>query len=233
MTKLAKSKKEKPIVLSLGGSILVQENINIAFLKRFRKFILSQLKKGRSFIIVCGGGLSARKYMQAAKMLCHTSQINYDHVGLCATELNAALVHFLLSECCYKEIYTDYTKKIDFKNVMIGSGFHKGTSTDYAAVSFAHLYGSSAVYNLTNVDSIYTKDPRKFKDALPLKDLSWFQYKRMIGSEWHSGMHIPFDPLASSLASRLKLAVYVLNGLDLNNFGACLDGKKFKGSIIY
>jgi len=48
------------MVLSLGGSLIIPDNININYLKKFKKTILKNTKRYK-FIIVCGGGNIARK----------------------------------------------------------------------------------------------------------------------------------------------------------------------------
>jgi uridylate kinase len=58
--------KKKVIVLSLGGSLIIPEKINVKYLKDFKKTILKN-KNNYKFIIVCGGGSIARKYISALK----------------------------------------------------------------------------------------------------------------------------------------------------------------------
>ena len=50
----------KTIVISLGGSIVVPEEIDIKFLTEFKNMIERLIKKGYRFIIICGGGSIAR-----------------------------------------------------------------------------------------------------------------------------------------------------------------------------
>jgi uridylate kinase len=47
----------KLFVLSLGGSIIIPDDIDTKFLKQFRAAILKQIKKGNRFVIVTGGGI--------------------------------------------------------------------------------------------------------------------------------------------------------------------------------
>ena len=54
--------KKKVIVISLGGSLIIPNQINYPFLKDFRK-ILENNKKKYKFVVVCGGGKTARNYM--------------------------------------------------------------------------------------------------------------------------------------------------------------------------
>ena len=54
----------KPIIISLGGSIVVPDKIDYNFLKKFRALILKHVKKGKRFVLICGGGATARLYQK-------------------------------------------------------------------------------------------------------------------------------------------------------------------------
>ena len=57
---------EKIIVLSLGGSLIVPDKPNQEFLNSFKKTLEKNYKKYK-FIVVCGGGKIARKYISGLK----------------------------------------------------------------------------------------------------------------------------------------------------------------------
>ena len=96
----------------------------------------------------------------------------------------------------------------------------------------ASLYGASTVINLSNIDYVYNKDPRKFKNATAIKEMSWKNYKKMIGGKWSPGKHVPFDPVASSTAAHHKQKVIIVNGKKLANLKKLLEGTSFSGTII-
>ena len=58
--------KKKVIVLSLGGSLIVPEKSNFKFLDNFVKTLRKNYHKYK-FVVVCGGGSIARKYIQALR----------------------------------------------------------------------------------------------------------------------------------------------------------------------
>ena len=103
-----------------------------------------------------------------------------------------------------------------FKKVLVAAGWLPGCSTDYDAVLWAKKLGAKYVVNLTNTDYVYTKDPKKFKDAVPLKKLSWSEYKKLISVKWSAGLSTPFDPVASRAAEKSRLKVLLINGKRLN-----------------
>ncbi len=77
----------KLVVISLGGSIVFPKNINVRFLKNFQKLVNGEVKQGRKFIIVVGGGCFARVFQDAAEKLCKISDEEKDWIGIRATRL--------------------------------------------------------------------------------------------------------------------------------------------------
>ena len=77
------------IVISLGGSIIVQEKINYKFLNEFKRIILKH--KEYKFIIVTGGGKTARTYIEAARKE-KLSEEEISFLGILTTRLNANLI---------------------------------------------------------------------------------------------------------------------------------------------
>ena len=216
------------IVISLGGSAFVKKELDRKFLEKFRKIILKRSQKNRFFIYV-GGGRTARNYQQALG----GNAADRDWIGIYATRLNAQLLRLFFRKAADKKVIEDPTKKIKVKkNVVFAAGWKPGWSTDYDAVLLAKNIGAKLVVNLTNVDYVYDKDPRKFRAAKPLPKLSWPQFKKIIGGKWKPGLHAPFDPVAAKAAAKSGIKVAVLNGKNLKNFENFLYGKKFRGTLI-
>lgn len=225
--------KKQTFIISLGGSVIVPDEVDVNFLKKFRQLILNFVKKGGRVVIIAGGGGTNKKYNQAAQKAAKVKKIDLDWLGIAATKLNAELLRVIFSKRAYDKVAVNPTEKVKTKkNIIIASGWLPGCSTDKDAVFWAKNFGAGIVVNLTNVDYIYHKDPRKFKDAKPLKKLSWKKYKKLIGSKWIPRLHTPFDPMASRLAEKRGIEVVVMRGNDINNFKKFLNGKKFKGSVI-
>lgn len=217
------------IVLSLGGSIIFPDDIDMDFLTRFKEMILKEKKK---FIIITGGGKICRRYIEAAKKLSKCRQSDLDWIGIRSTETNAELVRSMFSDVTTDTIQPDYNTKVEFKKVLVGCGFVPGTSTDFDAVMYAKNYGAKVVINMSNIEYAYDSDPRKNPNAKKLENVSWKDFRKIVGDKWDAGGNFPFDPIASKKAEEIGLKVIILKGTDLDNLKNCLDGKKFKGTII-
>ena len=221
------------IIISLGGSLIVPENIDVNFLKKFRKLILEYVKKGNKVAIMCGGGRTARYYIKEANKVKKNTNRNNDLIGLMATRLNAELIRAIFSDYAYDNVVYDPTKRIKTdKKIIIGAGYLPGCSTDKDAVLLAKTLNSKTVINLTNVDYVYDKNPKIYKDAKPIEKMSWKDFLKIIGTKWKAGRNVPFDPLAAIEAKKSKLKVIIINGNNLKNFKNVLYGKKFNGTVI-
>jgi uridylate kinase len=220
--------KEK-LVISLGGSLICPEDVDFEFIKKFKNLILKQKKKW--FIICCGGGKVARKYQKTARFFSKNNK-DLDWLGIFATYLNAQIVKIAFGKRAFKKILSR-PQKIKSKKIVIASGWKPGFSTDLDSVLWAKENNIKSILNLTNIDFIYEKDPRKFKNAKPIFEISWKDYRKLISKKFKPGMNVPFDPIASKLAQRLKLKTFFLNGRNFSNLEKFLKGEKFKGTIIY
>jgi uridylate kinase len=225
---------KKIFVISLGGSVLVPNKIDIEFLKKFKNIIKEEIKNGKKFIIIVGGGKTARNYQNAAKRVIKVSNEDLDWLGIHATKINAHLLLTIFRKYAYYRIIKNPKEKIKLKEkILIAAGWKPGFSTDYDAVLLAKTYGSDTIINLTNVDYVYDKDPNKFKDAKPFEKISWKDYLNLIEEKWIPGMSAPFDPIASKLAQKFKFKAVIINGNNLKNLKNYLENKNFKGTLIY
>lgn len=220
------------VVLSLGGSLIVPNELDVEFLKKFKEAIIDFIRQGNKAIIVCGGGKTCRNYINAAKNISKIKNIELDKLGIKSTELNAELLRVIFGKYSYPNIEPDFKKKnLKFK-ILVGCGLEPGHSTDYDAVMWAKNYKAEYVVNLTDVDYVYDKSPRKYPDAKPLPKLSWKEMQKIVGNKWSAGAQFPFDPAATKMAAKLKIKIVFLNGKNIDNFKNFLNGKKFIGSVI-
>jgi uridylate kinase len=228
------TKKHQPvehIIISLGGSLIAPDSIDFGFLKNFQHSLQKYLKS-KKFFIITGGGKIARKY-QDALLEFGAKNSDRDWLGIDITRLNARIIRQMFWGDAYPDIITDPTKQIKTnKKVLIAGGYKPGWSTDYVSVLIAKKYGIKTIINLTNIDYVFDKNPSKFPDAKPLKEIDWNNFMKLVGDKWQPGLSMPFDPRASKLAAKLKLKVLMINGKNLERFEDFLNNKPFIGTII-
>ncbi|OGZ52544.1 MAG: hypothetical protein A3B25_01425 [Candidatus Ryanbacteria bacterium RIFCSPLOWO2_01_FULL_48_26] len=219
-------------VISLGGSIINPGKIDAKFLREFHKLILS-LSKSNKFFIVTGGGRPAREAQEAAKVVSKPTPVDLDWIGIAATKVYAELLRSIFGKEAYKRVLSDPSKRVSgLKKINFFSGWKPGWSTDYVAVKIAETYGVGIVINLSNIDYVHDRDPRKYKNANKFERLTWEEFNRLFSGRWRPGAHVPFDPLAARLAEKLGLQVVVMNGSRLKNLKDFLQRKRVKGTII-
>jgi uridylate kinase len=225
-------------VMSIGGSLIVPgDGIDTQFLINLNDFIRKELakNKNRQFFLVAGGGHVARKYRDAGEeVLKHRLIIDdLDWLGVHATRLNAQLLRTIFRDIAHPYVIKHYEiiRKVT-EPVVVAAGWKPGWSTDYDSVLLCEDYGIKEVINLSNVEKVYDKDPREHVSAKPIDNISWKDFRKIIGDKWTPGMHAPFDPIASQKAEELGVRVAVLSGHDFVNLKNYFSGKKFVGTVI-
>ncbi len=223
----------KIFVIALGGSVIMPGKINSRFLRNFRKLILKQLKKGNQFIIVAGGGKIARSYQAAAAKITRLSYEDMDWLGIHSTRLNAHLLRTIFKKEADPVVVDSEKKpiKLDGK-VIIASGWRPGWSTDYIAIRIAKKIGSQSAIIAGRPAFVYTKDHQKYKDAKPIRRISWRDYRKLIGSRWIPGLSSPVDPIGAKAAQKWRIKAIIVKGTNLKNLKNLLEGRKFVGTII-
>lgn len=220
-------------VISLGGSIIVPDEVDTHFVRGFVKLISEQVRRGHQFFVVTGGGATARKYISAAKKLGKISAFDLDWMGISATKLNAQLLNSAFGKLARRGIINDPSEASrGLKKVNIVSGWKPGWSTDFVATKIAQTYGAKTVINLSNIDYVYTADPRKNPRAKKLQKLTWAEFRKLFGSRWDPGANLPFDPVGARLAEKQGIAVIVMDGRNIENLKRLFDRQSFRGTRI-
>lgn len=226
-------------IISLGGSIVAPEKVDTVFLTSFVALIRAHLEKNASnrVILIVGGGAPARVYQSAFREIMGSEKAPadaQDWIGIMATRLNAELVKACFGDLCDDKVVTDPTaaEVVFAGKVLVAAGWKPGFSTDFDAVMLAERFSAKTVVNLSNIEKVYTADPRKVPDAKPLDRIGWKEFRAMVGDTWEPGKNVPFDPIASRKASELGLSVIAAGGRDISNLQAILEGREFVGTTI-
>jgi uridylate kinase len=228
-------------VISLGGSLIAPDKVDVAFLRSFRKAVLEHLEgeAERRVILVCGGGGPAREYQGAYRAVLSDSAPGepdaeaQDWLGIAATRLNAELVRFLFQPFCPQPVVQDPTAVSVFPGrVLVAAGWKPGFSSDYDAVLLARRFQAETLVNLSDVARVYSADPRTDPAARPLDRLRWAELQALVGTTWEPGRKVPFDPVATAEAARAGLRVVVAAGRNIDNLKKILSGREFEGTVV-
>lgn len=229
------NENQKTFVISLGGSMIVPDEVNTQFLQDFKSLIVSFVEKGYRFFIITGGGKIARMYNNAAGDIGKPESHDLDWMGIQTTRVNAELVRILFKEYAPEKIVYGAGEATQFQThgVVVGGGWQAGGSSDQVTVLLAKEIGATYIINLSNISFVYNADPKTHLEAQKITDISWRDYRNIIPSEWIPGLNTPFDPTASRMADEEGMEVAIMNGNDLNNLRTFLDGGEFEGTLIH
>jgi len=226
--------KKRVIVLSLGGSLIIPENVDEKYLKEFKKIILKNTKKYK-FIIACGGGSIARKYISALKKAGFNERFQ-SLSGISATRMNARFMNYFFKMEPEKGIpHTKSTlKKYLKKRDVVFCGaleYNPNQTSDSTAAQIARSYKTIFI-NLTNVKGLYDKNPKKYRNAKFIKEISWKNFdKKANESKYHPGQHFVLDQTASKIILENKIPTYII-GKDMKQLDNILNSRKFTGTLI-
>ena len=221
------------IVVSVGGSLIVPDQIDSEFLKKFKDLILEKVQRGFSFTIIAGGGKVCRRYQEAANSITPLSPQDLDWLGIQVTRLNGQLLRNIFAGYAHPQVIKNPTIDIDADEpIIIAAGWQPGCSTDYDAVLMAKNLDARKLVNLSNIDYVYTEDPRKNPNAKKIERTTWQEFRKLLPEKWDPGLSSPFDPIAAKEAEALGLEVAIMNGAKLQEFSNYLDEKPFVGTVI-
>jgi uridylate kinase len=228
---------QETIVMSVGGSLIVPGEIDTSFLAVFKAFIENETSAhGRRFIVITGGGKTARKYADAAKSVAALDTEDLDWLGIHATRLNGHLLRTVFKSIAYPIMLTNPDDVLDAPKdapLIVAAGYRPGASTDLRAVQIAERVGAVKVINLSNTDYVYTDNPNTNPDAQKIEDIAWSEFRKLIPEEWDPGLSSPFDPIAAKEAEAKGIEVACINGAHLDELANYLDGKAFRGTRIH
>mgnify|MGYP006054664505 FL=1 len=224
------------IVMSVGGSLIVPDAIDTTFLSNLKTFIETETANGRRFIIIAGGGRTARNYQDAAATVSTLTSEDLDWMGIHATRLNGHLLRTVFRDIAHPVMVTNPDEVLDIPNtskVVIASGYRPGSSTDLRAIQIAERVGAKKVINLSNIDYVYTADPRKDSTAEKITDTTWSEFRKLIPETWDPGLSSPFDPVAAKEAEKEGIEVAIINGSRTDALRDYLERKEFVGTLIH
>ena len=230
--------EQKRVLLKLSGEYISKEDktgIDFDKLLKISLIIKKYVDKGLEIAIVIGGGNFWRGRTNQMMDSCTS-----DYIGMLATTMNALALNDALKQTGVdsrvqtsiemrqiSELYIRdrALKHLDKKRVVV---FGCGTgspyfSTDTAAALRALEINADIILKATNVDYVYTKDPRKYSDFEIIKETS---HLRVIKEKLNV-----MDLTAISLCMDNNIPIRIFNINNLDNLEKALNDEEI-GTII-
>lgn len=224
-----------PVVLSMGGSVLVTGDGDERFLPELAG-LLRKLSKEFPLVVITGGGRVARDYIRLGRALGLT-EIELDELGIDVSRLNARFLAAVVGPPCPPHppsSLADAVREIHRARIVVLGGTEPGHTTDGVAGLLAERLRARRLVNATRVPGLYERDPRKDPTARRIDRLDYAGFRKMIDASvpGTAGQQFVFDRLGLESLARAKIPLRIVQGRDLPNLEQALRGQDFVGTEI-
>ena len=221
------------VVVRVGGSV-VASPLNTSLIGRYVDLLKRLREEGHEVVAVVGGGSLAREFIGVAADL-GLVEADRDWVAIYVSRLFARLFVLCLGEAgCGNVSVTlgDAVACLNGGRVVVMGGLRPGMTTDAVAALVGERVKADLLVKASNVDGIFTKDPKKFPDAEKLDELGFDDLERLFEEDRHrAGIHQILDPEAVKILRRIRLRTVVVNGFDVKNVLLAVKRKRV-GTVI-
>ena len=226
--------KKRTIVISLGGSLIIPKEIDHAFLEKF-KTTLTQHYTRYKFVVICGGGTIARKYISILQKQGKSLE-QQSFAGIRATRMNAKFMSQFFGKKANDTLPLSMKSVKDNlrKNNVVFCGalrYAPNETSDSTSAKLANFFHTDLI-NITNISGLYTSNPKTNPKAKFISKISWQKFeKKALKLKYKPGQHFVLDQHAATLIKKHKIKTYII-GPELTNLDKLLNNKKFRGTTI-
>ena len=221
------------IVAAVGGSILIPTYDS----KKFKSYAetLKKISEKHEIFIVVGGGKPAREYIKVLREL-DCGEAKCDDIGIELTRINAKLLIYALDNYAYPKVPHNFQEALEYSasnKIIVMGGTEPAHSTDAVAAILAEYVNADLLVDLTSVDGMYTKDPKKYDDAEMINEITADEMLELIkGKDVKAGTYEIFDMTAIQMIKRSSLETVICNGNNPENLEKAINGEKIGTRVI-
>jgi uridylate kinase len=205
------SKQKKILVIKLSGSVFNFKTTSKS-LKEYAQ-ILQDIQSKVQPVVVSGGGIIARHYVNLARSL-GSDESSLDEMGIEISRLNAMLLSAALGDSVYPVIPSnleEITIACQSGKIIVSGGLHPGQSTNATAALICEKIKADRFLNATDVDGIYDSDPKKNAKAKMFKEITIKKCLDLLNNEsTQAGSYELMDIVAMKVIERSKIPTYVI-----------------------
>jgi uridylate kinase len=221
------------LVIRIGGSV-VASPFNPVLMNAYVDLLVNLKASGHKVAAVVGGGSLSRELINTAKAM-GLSETAQDEVAISVSRLMAQLIILRLGQYGTISVPTsveDGAKLLNEGKIVVMGGLKPGMTTDTVAAMLAELVNADLLVKATDVDGIFTRDPKKHKDAKKLDRLSFGDLFKFFEKQHHeAGIHQVIDPEAVRILNKRQVKTLVVNGFKPENVLSAVRGEKV-GTVI-
>jgi uridylate kinase len=224
-----------PVVLSMGGSVLVTGDADERFLPELAQ-LLRKLSAEFPLVVTTGGGRVARDYIRLGRGLGLT-ETELDELGIDVSRLNARLLAAVVGPPCPAHppaSVAEAVREAHRSRIVVLGGTEPGHTTDGVAGLLAERLRAQRLVNATRVAGLFEQDPRKDPSARRIDRLDYAGFRKMVDSatKGTAGQQFVFERLGLESLARAKIPLRIVQGRDLPNLERALRGAEFEGTEI-
>jgi len=221
------------LVIRVGGSV-VASPFNPVLMNAYVELLLNLKQQGHVVAAVVGGGSLSRELIKTARAM-GLSEAAQDEVAISVSRVMAQLFVLGLGKHGTLTVPTkidDATELLKKGKIVVMGGLKSGMTTDTVAAMLAERVNAHLLVKATDVDGVFTRDPKKHKDAEKLERLSFDDLSGFFEKERHeAGIHQVLDPEAVRILHKKRIKTVVVNGFKPENVLLAAKGKKV-GTLI-
>ena len=201
---------KKKIVIKLSGSVFDPEHP--ALIKKFASFLV-KISRVCQPIAIAGGGKIARHYIGHARNS-GADESTLDELGIEISRLNAKLLICALGKKAYTHPPTtlrEVQHAVESGLVVVAGGLHPGQSTNGTAALVAEKIRASEFLNATDVNGVYDKNPKVYKNAKKIQKIDLRELRSMLAREdTVAGGYDLMDIVALKVIERSRIKTRIL-----------------------
>jgi len=216
------------IVIRIGGSV-VASPLNSTLIGRYAQILTELINANHRVVVVIGGGSLARDLIKICENL-GLDENAQDRIAIKVSKLYAFLLLLKLGNHAVGEVPSSTMEVIratKTTKLVIMGGLEPGMTTDTVAAQIARIMKADLLVKATDQNGIYTKDPKKYKNAEKLAELTFNELSRIFEQQEHkAGIHQIIDPVAVRILQENNITTVVVNGFDPKNVLEAIEGRK-------
>lgn len=221
------------IVIRVGGSV-VASPINTELINRYVDLLKKLRKVGHKIVLVVGGGILAREFIEYAKSL-GLKESEQDEAAISVSRLIAQLFVLKLGDAGTGVVPTsleDVVEEVEIGKIVVMGGLKPGMTTDAVAAIVAEKVKADLMVKATDQEGVFTSDPKKHEDAEKIDKLSFDDLTQLFEQNKHkAGIHQIIDPEAVKILRKSRTKTVVVSGFKPENVRLAIEGKKI-GTVI-
>jgi uridylate kinase len=197
--------------------------------------LIGQIKlQGHEIAVILGGGTLAREFISIAKNLALESDAQ-DRIAISVSRLYAQLFMEKLGNLARGKVATTLDEAAECfsqKKIVVMGGLKPGHTTDTVGALVAERLEADLLIKGTDQEGVFTKDPRKFSNAVKLDKITFDELTRVLEHSEHKvGAHQIIDYMAIDILRRNHVKLSIFNGFKPENLLLAANGQNV-GTLI-